>query len=304
MHQPMHRFLAARIGSDDALGLSAAGEVPVPWWSFTKTALAACALRLAAAGALALDAPMAGRPYTLRQLLQHRAGVPNYGMLAAYHDAVARGDAPWPVEELLDRVAADRLLFAPGDGWAYSNVGYFFIRRAIEAAAGCDLGTALRQRLFDPLGLASVRLAVTPQDLAATAWGNERHYDPGWVYHGLLIGSPADAARLLHNLLKGDLLSPEWRAAMTARHPVEAVVNGRPWSTTGYGLGLMIGEIASTGLAIGHSGAGPGSVGAVYHFPAMAAPCTVTVFMPGENEGRAEWKAAAIAQGHSAIARR
>lgn len=297
-------FLAARIPADEGPALSSAGTAPVPWWSFTKTALAACALRLAAAGVLALDAPMAGRPYTLRQLLQHRAGVPNYGMLAAYREAVARGDAPWPVEELLDRVAADRLLFAPGAGWAYSNVGYFYIRQAIEAAAACDIGAALRRHLFDPLGLASVRLAVTPQDLAATAWGNERHYHPGWVYHGLLVGSPADAARFLHRLLKGDLLSPESLAAMTGRHPVEAVVTGRPWATTGYGLGLMIGEIASTGLAIGHSGAGPGSVGAVYHFPAVAAPCTVAAFMPGENEGHAEWKAAAIALDHSAIARR
>jgi hypothetical protein len=37
----------------------------VPWWSITKTALAACALLLVAGGRLELDRPAAGRKYTL-----------------------------------------------------------------------------------------------------------------------------------------------------------------------------------------------------------------------------------------------
>ena len=61
---------------------------PVPWWSLTKTALAAGALTLVADGRLALDAPLLPKPYTLRQLLQHTAGVPNYGDLVEYHEAV------------------------------------------------------------------------------------------------------------------------------------------------------------------------------------------------------------------------
>ena len=75
-------------------GTVAVGDVadpPVPWWSFTKTVLAAAALVLVDAGRLTLDTPLAGQRYTLRQLLQHRAGVPDYGSLADYHDAVASG---------------------------------------------------------------------------------------------------------------------------------------------------------------------------------------------------------------------
>ncbi|WP_353018108.1 serine hydrolase [Mesorhizobium sp. M1374] len=67
-----------------------------PWWSFTKTVLAICALRLIEEKLLELDMPCRGRPYTLR--LQHRAGIPDYGSLEAYHEAVVRNDAAWPRE--------------------------------------------------------------------------------------------------------------------------------------------------------------------------------------------------------------
>jgi CubicO group peptidase (beta-lactamase class C family) len=124
----------------------------VPWWSFTKTVLATAALRLVAQGRLSLDESFDGRPYTLRQLLQHRAGVPDYSGLPSYHAAVQRGDKPWDVGQLLDRVGADRLDFEPGHGWRYSNVGYFFIRRKIEQTTGHDIGSALRHLVFDALG--------------------------------------------------------------------------------------------------------------------------------------------------------
>ncbi len=287
-------FLTARIDTDGAL-ISTAGDARVPWWSFTKTALAATALRLVAQGRLRLDDPVDRHPYTLRQLLQHRAGVPNYGDLAAYHEAVKRGGEPWSVEELLHRVAAHRLDFDPGLGWRYSNVGYLFVRRMVEEDTDRDIGDALRHLVFDPLGLDSVRLATTAEDLAATAWGNRDHYDPGWVYHGLLAGSPGDAVRFLHQLLLGDLLPPELLNEMTRAHPIGGPMPDRPWETTGYGLGLMIGQMRPAGLAVGHSGAGPGSVSAVYHFGDRPRPCTVAAFAAGADEGVTEHEAARLA---------
>src|SRR5690606_34312170 len=44
-----------------------------PYWSFTKTVIAICALKLQEAGSLDLDAPLQGARYTLRQLLNHTA---------------------------------------------------------------------------------------------------------------------------------------------------------------------------------------------------------------------------------------
>src|SRR5690606_14281971 len=107
---------------------------------------------------LALDARFPGKPYTLRQLLQHRAGIPNYGPLKAYHEAVARGESAWPRPRLLEAVGAGNLDFTPGTGWAYSNVGYLFVRDAIEAASGLPLADAFHDLVFADLKVGSVRL--------------------------------------------------------------------------------------------------------------------------------------------------
>jgi D-alanyl-D-alanine carboxypeptidase len=288
-------FLTARIDATGGLQIRA-DHTPVPWWSFTKTALAAAALQLVGRGHFRLDESINGRPFTLRQLLQHRAGVPNYGGLASYQEAVRCSEKPWEVAELLDRVAANRLDFESGQGWRYSNVGYLYVRQLIEKAVGQDIGPALRYLLFDGLGLESVRLATGAEDLANTAWGNRAGYDPGWVYHGLLIGTPADAARFLHGLMSGDVLPPELLTEMTTRHAIgDRSLPGRPWETIGYGLGLMIGRMASAGIAIGHSGAGPESVSAVYHFGDRPSPCTIAAFASGDEEGAAEKEVARLA---------
>ena len=157
-------------------------DPPLPWWSFTKTVLAAKALRLVAQDRLSLDEPVKGRPFTLRQLLQHRARLPDYGSLPAYHRAVEARELPWPPEELMERVRADTLVFEPGGGWGYSNVGYLLIRRLVEEATGEALNQALTRLTFDPLGIEAVKVAVTPGELNDTAWGNVRSYHPGWVF--------------------------------------------------------------------------------------------------------------------------
>ena len=46
-------------------------EPMVPWWSFTKTVLAATALSLVRDGLIRLDDPVLDQPFTLRQLQRH-----------------------------------------------------------------------------------------------------------------------------------------------------------------------------------------------------------------------------------------
>ena len=166
----MPTFHSAWIGTDGTTGVVGSAAARFPWWSFTKTVLAICAMRLLERGMLDLDSPRPGRTYTLRQLLQHRAGVPDYGGLKAYHDAVARNDPAWPRQRLLDAVGGDRLDFAPGTGWAYSNVGTMFVREAIEEATGLPLARALETEVFAGLDLPSVRLATAPADFADIIW--------------------------------------------------------------------------------------------------------------------------------------
>lgn len=230
----------------------------VPWWSFAKTVIAAAALALVRDGRLILDKPLTDRPYTLRQLLQHRAGLTEYGRLPAYHEAVARNEDAWPADEMLARTAADRLVYEPGEGWGYSNIGYYFVSRLIEQATDRPLGDALDRLVMKPLGVAGVRFAADRADYS-------RDYDPRWVYHGLLVGPLQQAALLLQRLMAGDLLPPPLLSAMCDRYLLSGPIAGRPWKTPSYGLGLMIGETTGGDLIAGHTGGGPGSAVAVYH---------------------------------------
>jgi CubicO group peptidase (beta-lactamase class C family) len=230
----------------------------VPWWSFTKTVIAVAALALVRDGHIALDAPLADRPYTLRQLLQHRAGLTDYGRLRDYHDAVALNDDAWSPAVMLARSEADRLIYPPGKGWGYSNIGYFHVRRLIEQTTRSSLGSALADLVLKPLAIERVRLASDRGDFSP-------HYDPRWVYHGLLVGPLDQATFLLQRLLGGDLLPQPLLSSMLDRYPVGGPPMGRPWKAPGYGLGLMIGETNSGEKIAGHTGGGPGSVVAVYH---------------------------------------
>ncbi|MEZ5763480.1 MAG: serine hydrolase domain-containing protein [Xanthobacteraceae bacterium] len=261
-------------------------EQIVPWWSFTKTVLAAAALALVRDGRLHLDDRVQGRSFTLRQLLQHRAGVANYGGLAAYHRAVDNDEEPWSVPDLLRKADAGELLFAPGEGWDYSNIGYLFVRQMIETACGASLDDALQRLIFHPLDIHGPRIAMTRDDLAAVAMGAAGSYHPGWVYHGLLVGRLDHAALTLDRLLTTDLLPRHLRDAMCAAHPLGGPLQGRPWQTTGYGLGLMIGTGPVGQKVLGHTGGGPGSTIAVYRNDESG--CTAAAFLPGEDTNAVE----------------
>jgi len=263
----------------------------VPWWSFTKTVIAAAALALVRDGRLALDEPRPGG-YTLRQLLQHRAGLPDYGGLADYHAAVERGDDAWSEAELLKRVRGRKLIYPPGTGWAYSNIGYLEVRRLIEHTAGKSLGDALSVLVLQPLGIGGARFAATRADLEGVVGvGN---YDPRWVYHGLLVGPLSDAALLLDRLMAGKLLPAGLMSAMCARHALDVPTVGRPWAAPGYGLGLMIGEMTGVGMVAGHTGSGPGSVVAIYRAISAAQARTAATFLPGSDQGAVESGCAAL----------
>ena len=266
-------------------------DTTLPWWSFTKTVLAATALTLVRDGLVELDHSVAEGPFSLRQLLRHEAGLADYGELADYHTAVASHENPWPVEDMLRRVDASRLRYAPGDGWRYSNVGYLFVARLIERTTGLCLEEVLNQRIFTPLGLSRVRLAKTRADLANTNMGNAAGYHPGWVYHGLLVGPLAQAARCLDRLLAGDLLPPALLLEMQTTRALGGPIAGRPWTAPGYGLGLMQGAVENGLTLSGHTGGGPGSTLAVYRCVQGNHSACCAVFAESDLEGAVETEA-------------
>ncbi|SDU69465.1 serine hydrolase domain-containing protein [Pseudomonas mandelii] len=263
-------------------------DVTVPWWSFTKTVLAAAALSLVRDGLIGLDEGVPEGPFTLRQLLRHEAGLADYSELADYHTAVARNETSWSAAEMLQRLDATRLRYAPGDGWRYSNVGYLFIARLIARVTGLRLEEALTQRVFTPLGLSRIRLATTRADLAYVNMGAASTYDPGWVYHGLLVGPLVEAALCLDRLLDGHLLPQSLLREMQTVRTLGGPIAGRPWVAPGYGLGLMQGMVESGLTLSGHTGVGPGSIIAVYRCIDGNSTASCAVFDESGNEGAVE----------------
>jgi CubicO group peptidase (beta-lactamase class C family) len=263
------------------------GEVPVPWWSFTKTAIATAALTLVRDRVVALDSPLPGYAFTLRQLLCHQAGLTDYGHLRAYHVAVAAREEPWSEREMLARTEADRLRYPPGEGWRYSNIGYVYVRRLIEDLTNESLAAALQRLVLGPLNITAVRLIGSRDESTGVRMGDAQNYEPRWVYHGLLAGPLQDAAVFLDGLMSGSLLPPELMRAMCEPYQLDVPTDGRPWIRPAYGLGVMFGTVANGSDYVGHTGAGPGSVIAVYH-RTTAAPVTCATFVLGDNQGIVE----------------
>ncbi len=266
-------------------------DLLVPWWSFTKTVLAATTLSLVRDGLIGLDETVLEGPFSVRQLLRHEAGLADYSELAQYHAAVARDEVPWSADDMLQRLDASRLRYPPGAGWRYSNVGYLLLARLIQRLTGLSLEDALQQRVLAPLGLTQVRLAKTRDDLIQVCLGAASTYDPGWVYHGLLVGPLTQASLCLHRLLTGSLVPAALLREMQVATRLGGPIAGRPWTAPGYGLGLMIGEVANGLTRCGHTGVGPGSVLAVYHGVSGAHVATCAVFSGGDDEGRVEAEA-------------
>lgn len=262
-----------------------------PYWSFTKTVIAICALRMVQEGRIDPDRRLAGYDFSLRQVLDHTSGLPDYFSVPGYRKAVEQTEQPWTAEHLREVTMAQGRLFAPGKGWSYSNLGYMLARDLIEDVAQLPFANLLKQMICDPLGLDSIELAAARHDFERIHWKATKGYHPGWVYHGCLIGTAADAAKLLHALFSGKLLNASILAEMLVQHPLGGAIEGRPWTECGYALGLMSGRCGNVGRVIGHSGGGPFSVNAVYHFPDLRRPVTVASFTDGTNEGVAEFAA-------------
>jgi CubicO group peptidase (beta-lactamase class C family) len=253
------RVFIPRSGETHATGISAS----VPWWSFTKTAFATAFLRLSEQGKVSLDKAVDCKPYTPAQLLRHEAGLPDYGSLESYHADVEAGRAPWSVDDLLNAVEADRLRYQPGQGWAYSNIGYLEVAQLIEKASDRPLADALADLVFIPAELAAPRLAATPADLAEVCMGDVVGYHPSWGYHGLVVGTAMDAGRLLHSLLVGNLIGAHSLARMLDRRPLPQF-RSELFPDPAYGLGLMLSATNTLAHPVGHSGSGPGSRTAAY----------------------------------------
>lgn len=131
--------------------------------SLAKAFSGAVALSLVRAGALSLDdtigerlpdLPSAWHPITLRQLLAHRSGLPDFSASRAFAEAVGNSPRKGPApRQLLTYVASEPLNFPPGTAYRYSNTDNVVVGLMVEAVTGASYRTALHRRVLAPLGL-------------------------------------------------------------------------------------------------------------------------------------------------------
>ena len=219
---------------------------------------------------------------SLRHLLNHSAGVPDYGELPAYHAAVRTSPrSPWSEEEFAQHTFAKGLAHPPGEGWGYSNPGYMLAVRIAERASGESFDSLLRRRILAPLGLSATSSPQTLEDLAPLVPATSvhlhpegeprdvrRNYHPGWVAHRFVISRPAEIVRFYEALFGAELVGEPWLAEMKRLIPVP-----RPHpriARPAYGLGLMSDLDPQRPAGFGHNGGGPGYSASAFHFPALA----------------------------------
>jgi CubicO group peptidase (beta-lactamase class C family) len=99
--------------------------------------------------------PDYGKTITIRNLLNHTSGLPDYEDLMEQR---SEGEASWSETRQIQDAEVLRLLegqkqgkFAPGTHWSYSNSGYVVLGLVVAKVSGKPFGDFLHERIFAPL---------------------------------------------------------------------------------------------------------------------------------------------------------
>lgn len=164
--------------------------------SVTKTFTAIAVMQLWEQGLVDLDAPANDylrafrlvparsgfRPATVRQLLTHTAGIPEVVHVA---DLLRPGSGPLGARPALRSVRAGapmptlaeyyrgrlRTVVEPGTAFAYTNHGFATLGQIVEDVSGVPLERYLRERVFEPLGMADTDLVRSARVASRLATG-------------------------------------------------------------------------------------------------------------------------------------
>lgn len=253
-----------------------------------KTITALLAVQLVEEGVLTLDEPLdarlAGQAWwdglrnherlTLRMLLNHSAGVPDYlEDIGFFLTRSVRGTAWMEPEDLVGFVANGRPSGLPGDHYSYSDTDYIVIGLIIEAVTGDTFYNLAQSRILAPLDLTATE-PLQGRDfegladghvrgwfgLSATARDGRLHQnlDHEWTGGGW-VTDPDDLVTLYHSLAEGGLFAEEGRIMRTRFNAF------RPDGPSGYGLGVFVRETGENTYRISHGGDFGGYRSAVLH---------------------------------------
>ena len=211
------------------------------------------------------DFPAYGKTVTIRNLLNHTSGLPDYEDLMTA--AEKRKDAAvWTptrqiqdaeVLDLLKREAAGK--FAPGTHWSYSNSGYVVLGLVVAKISGKPFREFLRERIFTPLKMSqTVAYQRGANEVAHRAYGHSKEghvwketdqsptsatLGDGGIYSSLTDLAEWDEALAQHTLLSETEMQPALTPAkLTTGAQAKWPANSdRPGGTpASYGFGWFL----------------------------------------------------------------
>ncbi|MER5697231.1 serine hydrolase domain-containing protein [Streptomyces mirabilis] len=264
------RSYTAGVG-DLATGAKVPRDGQVRIGSNTKTFTTVVVLQLVGEGKIGLDAPVDtylrrlvrgdgidGRHITVRELLQHTSGLPNYSKYLS--DDIRYYDP----RELLDLALQHKADFAPGTNWAYSNTNYLVAGLIVQKVTGRPLAEEIDQRVIKRIGLRHTYFPVPGeetirerhprgyyQDSAGAPLVDATEWDPSWAWAaGQMVSTNSDLNRFFTALLAGRLLPraqlDQMRTTVPASYPFPAGAR--------YGLGFVSTPLSCGEVYWGHGG--------------------------------------------------
>jgi CubicO group peptidase (beta-lactamase class C family) len=232
--------------------------------SFTKQFTAACIMLLAHDGKLHYDDhltdffpdfPTYGKSITVRNLLNHTSGLPDYeDILMAQYPNTPPDQIPQihdaGVLKLLAQQTAGK--FPPGSKWDYSNSGYATLAMIVEKASGKSFGEFLHERIFTPLKMTNtLAYEKGKNEVRHRAYGHteengtwrETDQSPtsavlgdGGIYSSLEDLAKWDRALREHTLLTAGEMQP----ALTPVQPTNGPPKTSDGAPTNYGFGWFL----------------------------------------------------------------
>jgi N-acyl-D-amino-acid deacylase len=187
---------------------------------------------------------------TIRQLLNHTSGVPEY------FDLCTRYTGPLDTidNQMVMRILAEvnpPLDFTPGEQWQYSNTGYVVLGLLIEKCSGKSVADYFAEKITRPLGLKNTRFyhlkqTDSPENRVygfrrenGQLFPNDLMRFDGIVGDGNVYASAEDLLKWTQALYGGKLLKPASLAQMKKPAPLN------DGSTYPYGFGLFLDESAN-----------------------------------------------------------
>jgi CubicO group peptidase (beta-lactamase class C family) len=151
--------------------------------SMTKQFTALLVLQFVNEGKIELDGHLSdylpyyrkdtGNRVTIRELLSHTSGIPNFISAPGFLDGPA-SRTTYTVTDFAQKYCGGDLEFEPGTRFHYSNSGYFLLGAVLEQVSGISYEQLLKDRIFKPVGMNDSGYAHSETIIAHRASGYER----------------------------------------------------------------------------------------------------------------------------------